>query len=377
MIRHNAKPRDNWEKTVESQGLIFHHTMGRQIVYWNESAYYEFTSAEVDEIERVTYELQQLYLAAAQVVIDKDRFDEFAIPQSFKKTIVQAWNDEPPALYGRFDLARGEDGSLKLLEYNADTPTSLVESAIIQWYWLQDRFPKRDQFNSLHEKIIAKFKDVKPYLLGKLYFAHMDSVEDAINVTYLRDLAEQAGIKCETILMKEVGWGSVERCFVAPDKTIIKSIFKLYPWEWMVREKFASHLIETSGKTQWMEPIWKMLLSNKAMLKVLWELNPGHPNLLEAHYEQGDMTAYVKKPKLSREGANVTIVRYGVTQIATSGDYGQEGYVYQAYLPIKTFNDKTPVIGSWLIDQDPAGMGIRESDNLVTNNLSSFVPHLF
>ena len=46
-----------------------------------------------------------------------------------------AWEAEPPSVYGRFDLRYGGEWPPKLLEFNADTPTGLVESAVTQWNW--------------------------------------------------------------------------------------------------------------------------------------------------------------------------------------------------------------------------------------------------
>jgi glutathionylspermidine synthase len=88
------------------------------------------------------------------------------------------------------------------------------------------------------------------------------------------------------------------------------------------------------------------------------------------------MSSYARKPLLSREGANISLTT-DAGEISTTGLYGEEGYTYQALAPIPNFGGKYPVIGSWLIDGESAGMGIRESDTLITNNLSRFVPHLF
>ena len=126
---------------------------------------------------------------------------------------------------------------------------------------------------------------------------------------------------------------------------------------------------------QWIEPIWKMLWANKALLAVLWELYPNHANLLPAYFDgPRDLTRYVKKPKMAREGANITYV--GDTRIETGGDYGEEGFVYQALAPVPVFDGNYAVVGSWVVDGVACGMGIRESDGPITDNQSRFVPHL-
>jgi glutathionylspermidine synthase len=375
MRRNSTSPRRDWQQKVESVGLTYHTVNDKP--YWNESAYYEFTSAEVDRIEAATWKLQDMCLAAGQFIIDNNRFADLKIPAEAIDAITKTWNEEPPALYGRFDLAY--DGTqLKLLEYNADTPTALVEAAVAQWYWLQDTFPKADQFNSIHEKLVAKWKDLVAYVHQPVYFTHVDTDEDAMTVTYLRDTAQQAGIKTAQIVITDVGWNDYKFRFEDLDEKEMQTIFKLYPWEMMLKEDFGPHALATMHKVQWIEPIWKMLFSNKGLLAILWEMYPNHELLLEAHLDgPGDMKNYVRKPLLSREGANIAVVRDGQTEY-TYGEYGAEGFVYQALAPIPNIGGNYPVLGSWIIaDQGPAGMGIRESDTIVTTNLSRFVPHFF
>jgi glutathionylspermidine synthase len=372
MRRCSIAPRPDWQKTVEPQGLIYHTPNGKP--YWDESACYTFTAKEVDALEAATNQLHEMCLNAVQHVIDKNRFRELHIPDAAADLIKEAWEKEPPAIYGRFDLAfDGEQ--IKLLEYNADTPTALLEAAVIQWYWLQDVSPKADQFNSIHERLIAKWKELDNYLSKPLYFAHMDDQEDGMTAAYMRDTAEQAGIKTADLLIEEIGWNGSG--FTAPDERPIHSCFKLYPWEWMVGEDFGRHLAEVKDLVNWIEPIWKMVLSNKGILPILWELYPHHENLLKSYFGSArEMSTYARKPLLSREGANVSLTT-NEGEITTSGLYGQDGYIYQDLAPIPNFNGMHPVVGSWVIDGESAGMGIRESDTLVTINLSRFVPHLF
>lgn len=363
---------------MEEQGFVFHTAGGQP--YWDESACYAFTAGEIEVLEQATAQLQQLCLAAAQHVIGTGRFAEFAIPEEAVQLVRSSWEREPPALYGRFDLAyMGGDHPPKLLEYNADTPTSLLEAAVIQWFWLKDVFPGADQFNSLHERLLEKWRQLRGFLRpGPVHFACVSgSVEDFMTVSYLRDLAEQAGCSTVFLHMEDIGWHPVRMRFADPQGRDIRTLFKLYPWEWMVREEFGRYLAFTERSLDWIEPAWKMLWSNKALLAVLWELFPGHPNLLPASLRGApDPLAYVKKPLLSREGANVTVVREGKPAAVCPGSYGAEGYVYQSLAELPDFNGRSPVIGSWVVDGEPAGIGIREAEGLVTDNLSRFVPHI-
>jgi glutathionylspermidine synthase len=390
MQRIPLTPRDNWQQKVESVGLTF-HTLENGTPYWDESAAYQFTAAEIDTLEAAGNQLQEMCLAAAQHIIDEKRYAELDIPAAAIEAIEWAWNNEPPALYGRFDLswAGATSGQApKLLEYNADTPTSLLEAAVVQWHWLKDMPSsvvsyKPDQFNSIHEKLIAKWKDIDPYLSKPIYFAALDNPdnpEDQLTVTYLRDTAQQANLDTRQLSMHEIGWNDSQQSFMDLDDHPIFSIFKLYPWEAMLQEEFGPHALDTYTAVRWIEPIWKMLLSNKGILPILWQLYPNHELLLEAHFAgqspANALISYIRKPLLSREGANITLVRDNATVVTTEGPYNGR-QIIQALAPPAIFDNRHPVLGLWMIDQDCCGMGIRESFSPITGNQSSFVPHFF
>jgi glutathionylspermidine synthase len=108
----------------------------------------------------------------------------------------------------------------------------------------------------------------------------------------------------------------------------------------------------------------------------LWKLYPEHPYLLPAYFDEGILSSYAKKPVLSREGANITLVSNNETLIETGGEYGEEGFIYQQLLELPDYEGNRPVIGSWVIGQLPGGIGIRESQSPVTDNFSRFVPHM-
>ena len=134
-------------------------------------------------------------LKAGQYIIDNDRFDDFHIPAAARRLIRDTWETEPPSIYGRFDLMYNGNGPAKLLEYNANTPTSLLEASVIQWYWHRDTMRGKDQFNSIHEKLIAQWREIAPYVKGgHLHFTAMNDAEDITTISYLRDTAEQGGI---------------------------------------------------------------------------------------------------------------------------------------------------------------------------------------
>jgi glutathionylspermidine synthase len=396
MLRIPVKPRENWQATVESQGFHFHTPEDEP--YWDESVCYLFNRRQVDQLEAATYALNDLCLEAVQHVIDNNLFHLFQIPPQFIPWLLQSWEEDEFTIYGRFDFAYDGQNAPKLLEYNADTPTSLLEAAVIQWFWFKDveknptafapqlaRYGSLDQFNSLHERLIEGWKTYNQLIQSRrqsapnlfnptMYFASIrGNIEDFMTVTYLRDTAQQAGLDTEYIDVENIGFNHDRQLFVDMQERPLHNIFKLYPWEWMIREQFSPFLLRTL--VHWLEAPWKMILSNKAILPILHQMFPDNPYILPASFEPID-GPHVRKPILSREGANVAMVIGGKTVIETPGPYTGP-YVYQQLAPLPDHAGNLPVIGSWLINGYAAGIGIREDTGPITGNTSRFVPHVF
>jgi Glutathionylspermidine synthase len=368
--------RKNWQADMSNVGFTF-HTLDEP--YWTEDAYYEFSPRQIAVIEHATDELVGMCFAAVDYVIEKNLFHKLKISPEIAAQIKLSWERDDPTLYGRFDLGWDGTGQLKMYEYNADTPTTLLEASIAQYYWKQAYFKHYDQFNSIHEALVEQlqwFKENKLPVSGTMHFAYTEgSEEDMRTAQYLSDVAKEAGIETAIIDMSAIGHNAERECFTDLQDNEIVSMFKLYPWEWMVEEEFAEFAF--TDMKYWLEPVWKMVLSNKGLLPILWELYPNHPLLLESYFEEDNtLTNFVKKPILSREGGNITMVEGGKTVASTDGTYGDSGYITQAIHKLPCFDGKYPMIGSWVIGENSFGIGIREDVTLITTNASRFVPHV-
>lgn len=384
-----AVPRKNWKAEMESVGFTYHTIDGEQ--YWVEDSYYEFSTQQVEKLESVTKELTEMCFNAVQFIIDNNRFEQMKLSPESAELIKRYWDADAPTLYGRFDLGWNGTGEPKMYEFNADTPTSLLEASVAQYYWKQAYFPEADQYNSIHENLMEQLtfiRDKHLPLNGVLYFSCLtESDEDTRTVYYLRDVAASVGIDARFISVGDIGHNGTRECFTDLDENRIDYMFKLYPWEWMEQEDFAEFAFR--DMKLWIEPVWKMALSTKALLPILWEMYPGHPNLLESYFDEEGQpkivdslghSAYVRKPIYSREGANIEI-REGSFIEGTNGEYGEEGHIIQALHPLPNFGTfdqpRYPVIGSWVVGDTPCGIGIREDDSRITKNTSRFLPHIF
>lgn len=417
MKRIAVQPRPDWQERLDKIGFYYHSIDGD---YWQENACYVFNLAQIETIEDATQQLHDMYLQACANIIQQGDYARLGINTLQATLIEQSWRRQDPTLYGRFDLCYDGINPPKLYEYNADTPTSLFESSVAQWYWLKEQQPHilpadADQFNSIHERLLVQWKTIAQHysqahsidkkiasqlshVTSKLPFgdtlnqhldwfnltlhftAVSDSEEDFITCRYLQDTAIQAGLTTEFVDINDIGWENNGQYFVDGQNDKIHNLFKLYPWEFLTAEDFANHLAKAS--VNWIEPAWKLLLSNKAMLAILWEMFPNHPHLLPCYFDKTKLgNNVVKKPLFSREGANIELSLDGYHQ-NTDGEYGAEGYVYQACQPLPKFTnhqgqDTFALVGSWIVGHSAAGMGIREDNSLITKDTSLFVPHLF
>lgn len=383
MKRHEIVPRSDWQASADEIGFTYYATAADPDygTNWNESCAYEFTAAEVDEIESATEELHARCLDAVDYVVKHPEvMTELGIPTSCHSYVQHTWNNQHPSLYGRFDLAYDGKTPPKMLEYNADTPTMLIESAVMQWTWLQAVKPTADQFNSVHEKLLEEFSSIKSMMPkdAGIYFAGLeDKEEERQTCRYLQDLATQAGIFTAFINLKDIGYDSTARQFVDMQNYPINFCFKLYPWEWIFVEEFGKGVVEDS--VGWLEPAWKSILSNKGILPILWKLFPNHPNLLKSSFSAEDFgdEAHVAKPFLSREGQNIQWFKNKTLVEATDGVYNNGKFVYQEAANLFNQNGHYAVIGSWIVGQRSAGIIVRDNPSKIVHDRSDVVPHWF
>ncbi|MFV0409205.1 MAG: glutathionylspermidine synthase family protein [Paracoccus sp. (in: a-proteobacteria)] len=403
MDKISLPERPDWRAQAEELGFTFADMGGAP--YWEESSAYRFSLAEIEtRIEDPSSELHAMAREAVATALASDEWlTRMAIPAEHWDFIADSWKAGEPELYGRLDLAYDGQGRAKLLEYNADTPTSLYESASFQWLWLEQQqqlgvlSPETDQFNAIHEALVARWGKIAAPETDIHFAADKDNPEDYATVEALAWAAREAGMGAHFTDLSGIGL-TEDGQFADDEDRVIGTLFKLYPWEDMLRDDFAAQLA-TSG-TRFIEPPWKAVLSNKAILPLLWQLFPGHPNLLPAFFmddiqealnggtparsianafaaaEAALQAGYVTKPIFSREGAGVVIHEDGrETERAPDTSYDHHTRIVQALAPLPDFGGFYPVIGAWIVGETCVGMGIREDASRITHNLSRFKPH--
>lgn len=342
--------------------------------YYDERVCYVFSEAEIDTLYEASRTLEQMINVAVDHVIATGRFAELGIPDNLARYATQCRQNGHPSVYGRLDLIYDGHHPPKLLEYNADTPTALFEAAVLQWEWLKAQFPESDQFNSIHEALIAAWSKLREQSgLSRLTLVGMlDEEDDRITVAYMEDVAHQAGWRTMAMQIADLGYDG--RGFVDGEGIYVQALFKLYPWDWMAQEEFFDHLVKLDSAV--MESAWRVIAASKGLLPILWELFPDHPNLLPASFKNdAAMGPRVAKPVLGREGADIGMLDVPGIAMATSGPYANQKQIFQAYQALPHFDGWHPVIGSWIIDGESCGIGVREDRNPITGLGAKFRPH--
>ncbi|WP_273404207.1 glutathionylspermidine synthase family protein [Campylobacter avium] len=345
---------------------------------------------EANAFYEASNELYDMFVAAAQKVIDENRFDELDIPFNLIDAIKMSWeNDVHWHLYSRFDFAGGLDEKpIKLLEFNADTPTTLFETAILQWALLrQNDMNESSQFNSLYESLMDNFKRLitlddsvdsfDEYYEGwKILFSSIAAnSEDELTTRLLEHIAKEAGFNTNFSFIDEIEF-SPEGIF--KEGINYEYLFKLIPWENIAIEEGELAMLLTqiikNQKAIILNPAYTLLFQSKGILKILWELYPNHPLLLETSDKPLKGKKCVKKPMFGREGANVSILdENGDVIQENGGEYSNNKFIYQEFTELNSKGENYYQAGVFFA-YEACGLGFRKG-SLIMDNFAKFVAH--
>ncbi len=377
---------------LESIGFVWHTDS-------DDSSYIadELVVISEDEAEafyEATNELYEMFSEAGQYVIDNDLFHELNIPFNLVEVIKESWqNDVHWHLYSRFDLAGGIDGKpIKLIEFNADTPTSLFETAIIQWAMLKKNgLDEMSQFNNLYEALkdnfkriitldsdIEKFEEHYSKLGWKILFSSISSSSEDINTTkLLENIASEAGFNTDFEFIENVQFSDDG---IFKNDELFEFWFKLIPWEDIAIQESELALILTeiikNQKAIVFNPAYTLIFQSKAFMKILWDLYPNHPLLLETSFEPLKGKKYVEKRAFGREGANTKIVNVdGSIDTQTSGDYDGHKAIYQEFYEFPQDAKGDYYQAGVFYAYEACALGFRRGGKIL-NNMSKFVGHI-
>jgi len=379
------------DRTLEEFGFGWHTDNDESKYIANELVV--VTDAEAEAYYEAVNELYDMYAAAAQHVIDNNLFFDLGIPFNLIEAIKKSWeNDVHWHLYGRFDLSGGINGTpIKLIEFNADTPTSLFETAILQWALLKHNgMDEERQFNNIYEafsdnfrRLVTLFDDPsdfeKHYDGWKILFSSISgNIEEEQTVRLLQQMAIDAGF--ETSFEPLGGVKFDDEGIYDRAEEPYEYWFKLYPWEDIAIEEpeLATQLttIMTNQKAIILNPAYTLLFQSKGMMKILCDLFPDSPYLLKTSFEPLKGVAHVEKRMFGREGANVRIMdASGAVIEANDGPYGNFKPIYQEYVEVPQDSQGNCYQAGVFFAYEACGLGFRRGGKIL-GNMSKFVGHV-
>lgn len=379
ITRRALRRDDAFPLRAEALGFTFHTPDGRE--YWARDACYAVTPEAVATMEAAARELNGMIAAAVDRVVTRGDYAAFGFTPRLAALVEDSHRLREPSLYGRFDFRLDPaDGSVKLYEFNAETPAALLEAATVQLAWFEETpdAPGSDQWNAIDDALVARWPRMN--LPRRIHFAAERDREDEIaQVAYLMATARAAGHEAEFLPVDDISW-QAETGFVTPDGAPLAACFKLYPWDWLDAEEGGRLL--PLGRTRWIEPARRMLHASKAILVTLWEMFPRHPLLLPASLDRAAIDGpAIGKPALGLEGWGMTVegtARDESTEVAEG--LPPSPTIWQQWAPLPGHATSKglayPVMGVWMVGDEPAGLGIREGDDRVTTFEDRFVPHV-
>lgn len=382
IARHLLTRDDAFPLRAEALGFRFHSPDDRE--YWTRDACYALAPDAVAALEAAARELDGMIAAAVDAVVRRGDYAAFGFTDRLAALVEASHRACEASLYGRFDFRLSPDGAIKLFEFNAETPAALLEAAVVQLAWFEETppgpatRPGSDQWNRIDDALVARWPTLGlPRLVH--FAAEHERGDEVAQVAYLMATARAAGHDAEFLPVEDISWQEGPG-FVTPDGTPLRACFKLYPWDWLDAEEGGRLL--PLGRTRWIEPPRRMIAANKAILVTLWEMFPGHPLLLPASLDRGAIGGpAIGKPALGLEGHGMRVegVEEDVSTEIAEG-LPPSPTIWQAWAPLPGHatpqGDAFPVMGVWMVGDEPCGLGIREGDELVTTLEDRFVPHV-
>jgi glutathionylspermidine synthase len=352
----------------------------------------EISSTEAEAYYAAGNEIYDMYVEAAEFVIENDLFFDLGIPFNLTEAIKKSWeSDVHWHVYGRFDLAGGIDGKpIKLIEFNADTPTSLFETTLLQWALLkQNNMDEEKQFNNIYEAISQNFKRLitldedlelfeERYDGWKILFSSVEGDdEEEATTRLLQQMATDAGFNTSFEYLQNVRFDE-NGIFDAHDNKY-EYWFKLYPWEDIAHDEpeLATTLtnIMLNQKAIIVNPAYTLLFQSKGLMKIMYDLFPDSPYLLNTSFEPLEGIKQVEKTVFGREGANTKIIdANGEVVESIDGPYDNYKKVYQEYVEFNKDIKGAKYQAGVFFAYEACGLSFRKGSEIM-DNMSKFVGH--
>ncbi len=287
-------------------------------------------------------------------------------------------------LIGRFDFAGGLEGlPLKLLEYNADTPTMVPESSIIQ-----EAFHSGDQFNSLYRLLEVAFNRLSIFEGNRhksLLATSLRFEEDASNAGLILNAAAMEGFEVAYADLPDIEFAPNEGMFADignGESAKFDFLYKMVPWEFICFEEpgllDVLHNLITNDLLYVLNPPYSIVYQSKIFLDYVSKLHR-KSYLLRSSLNAKDFRGYkhVEKGSFGRLGENITIFdERGDSIEKTDGDFGHFKKVYQEFAELyKDEYGEYYQLGMFNVNGHAAAISFRRGEKLIIDDDCQFIPH--
>lgn len=344
-----------------------------------------FSSAEIQHLKNVTEEAYGIFVKATQRILERNELKKIGIPSFFEPCVYHSWENRSrhPFCLGRFDLSGGVDQlTTKVIEFNADTASTLPETLYWQTLQLSQAKESLQQFNNLRQDLTLKLQSLagsfdfgQPTFLG----SSLGYKEDVLNVNAILDVAHQAGFDTHYLDLEKVVFSDNGIFYEVGDEYVPVDVwYKLFPWDWVFKEepelaKILNKII-INDQAVILNPAYTTIWQNKVFMSYITEHFPNNV-IAETRTElTWEMSSYVKKPMYGRIGENITL-KDGSREVSTAGDYGRQPMIYQKYYPLGKDSESYYYQPGVFYSDRPSALNVRAQNHPILTDDCEFMSH--
>ncbi|MEN1935339.1 glutathionylspermidine synthase family protein [Paenibacillus sp. 102] len=369
---------------------------------------FEISEKTIQALQLATERMGEVFFKTARLLrtLSDAQLLELGFPSS-SLPFIRMKSLFPESIISRFDFALTDDG-IKLLEFNSDTPTFIMECFQINGEVCKEldyHDPNENQERLLSSGITKAVMEAAKGIErpNVVFTAHQEHIEDWNTTRYLSQLCQ---VSNKVVSMSELR--ITEEALLDGDGVRIDVLYRqTYPIEHLVEDRDPKNgdlvgvellQLVKEGKLFIINPISSFLLQPKSVQCLIWGLAEAGafytneeqqwikeymlPTYLEPDLFLGK-NSFVQKPSFGREGDTVTIRDKDIKIIDQNSyqTYKRELPVFQKYtkLPVvsleteKGNEELSYVFGSFLIAGKPSSIGIRAGEK-ITGNESYYLP---
>lgn len=356
--------------------------------YFSEEAIY-LSQHEVDSVKEISNRLYRMFREAMDDFINRRQFEAYKLPSQMLELIEHSWANKHMHLLGRFDFAGGIDGiPLKMLELNADTPTMLPESTIIQAAYAEHEFSgNTQQYNQVLNHLDVAFNrltiaESKRHL--SLLGTSFGFQDDVVNAKLILESARKEGFDVLYSDLPDIEFSKNEGIFVEVEKGEFQQydfLYKMFPWEYISYEEPELlndlHNLITQDLLYVLNPAYTLIMQSKQFMVKLSEMF-NDDNLLKTTMTSNQQSSgdYVKKVVFGRLGENISIYNNYGEVASTKGDFGHYPSIYQEFAQLYKDNSGDYYqMSDFVVGGFSSGLGFRRAEKMIIDDDAEFVPH--